>query len=292
MLLSMTGHGESVVRVESTTVIAEVRAVNNRYFKLNFRASEGFGSLEPRVENIARESIRRGTLYVTLRIAREAQPGDFRIHAPALLAYRRQLAELAERPVECVPVEHLLALPGVVDESRLSGADPGDVWPVAEQAVRAALKGLHAMRVEEGKAMIGELRSVRAAIGEQLRRVHERAPLVTENYRTRLLERLERLLAEFPVSVSASDVVREVGLFADRSDISEEVVRLRSHLDQFDTLLEDSESGGRKLEFLVQEMFREANTVGSKSNDAEIARGAIEIKTHLERIRELIQNVE
>ena len=115
---------------------------------------------------------------------------------------------------------------------------------------------------------------------------------MVEAYRSRLHERLEKLLAEQSVTLAPADLMREISIFAERSDISEEIVRLRSHLEQFDTIMDLPESSGRKLEFLIQEMFREVNTIGSKSTDVEIARHVIEIKTAIERLREMIQNVE
>ena len=125
-----------------------------------------------------------------------------------------------------------------------------------------------------------------------LDQIERRAPLVVEEYRGRLFERLKRTLAEVDVTLDPAEVIKEVSLFADRSDISEEIVRLRSHLEQFLASMELPESSGRKLDFLTQEMFREANTIGSKANDVEIARHVIEIKTAVERIREMIQNIE
>lgn len=129
-------------------------------------------------------------------------------------------------------------------------------------------------------------------IGEQLVAIEQRAPAVIEAYRARIIERLNKQLEEVGTRIEPADVVREVGMYAERSDISEEIVRLRSHLEQFRTVMTNEEMGGRKLEFLTQEMFRETNTIGSKANDSEIARHVIEIKTAIERIREMIQNVE
>jgi len=130
------------------------------------------------------------------------------------------------------------------------------------------------------------------AVADSLDEVQTRAPLVAEAYRDRLTERLNKIIAEHDVALDPSDLIKEVGLFADRSDISEEIVRLRSHVEQFTTIMDMKESSGRKLEFLTQEMVREGNTIGSKANDVEIARHVIEIKTAIERIREMIQNVE
>jgi len=288
----MTGHGESQRQANGLCVAIELRTINNRYFKLTLRTTEGYTSLEPRVEAMTREFIRRGTVYANLRIEREAAPSDYRLNTIALSAYRHQVAQLTRTKDEQVPIESLLQLPGVVDEGAIGVGDLETIWPLVELTLRDACERLNAMRREEGTAMADDLRTNRRLISQELDAVDERSPVVVESYRQRLRDRLNQMLAEFDVTVSASDVVREVGIFAERSDISEEIVRLRSHLDQFETYLQSDESSGRKLEFLTQEMFREANTTGSKANDAEISRHVIEIKTAVERVREMIQNVE
>jgi uncharacterized protein (TIGR00255 family) len=292
VLFSMTGHGEAQRQANGLCAGIELRTINNRYFKLTLRATEGYTSLEPRVEALAREFIRRGTVYANLRIDRDAAPSDYRLNTVALAAYRRQVAQLSRCKEDDVPMHSLLQLPGVVDESAIGSGDMDAVWPVVESALREACERLNAMRREEGSTMADDLRTNQRLIGRELDSIEARSPVVVESYRQRLRDRLSQLLAEFDVTVSTSDVVREVGIFAERSDISEEIVRLRSHLDQFESYLQNEESSGRKLEFLTQEMFREANTIGSKANDAEIARHVIEIKTAIERVREMIQNVE
>jgi uncharacterized protein (TIGR00255 family) len=148
------------------------------------------------------------------------------------------------------------------------------------------------MRAEEGRAMTADLAANCQAVADNLAKVEGRASLVADDYRNRLHERLQRILQEYSVVLDPADLIKEVSLYADRADISEEIVRLRSHVEQFLGILKVPESAGRKLEFLTQEMVREANTIGSKANDVEIARNVIEIKTAIERIREMIQNIE
>jgi uncharacterized protein (TIGR00255 family) len=148
------------------------------------------------------------------------------------------------------------------------------------------------MRAEEGATMAADLAANAASIAKELDAIEVRAPLVAEGYRTRLSDRLAKTLAEYEVTLQPGDLIREISIYAERSDISEEIVRLRSHLEQFSATLKLPESSGRKLEFLVQEMFRETNTIGSKANDVEISMHVIEIKGAIERIREMIQNVE
>ena len=294
MLLSMTGFGEAHCQQDGLAVAVEVRTINSRYFKLSIRGSEGYGLLDPRIEELVRQSIRRGTVQANLRIERIRSCDNFKINADVLQGYREQLRSLAKQWGESpsVPIESLLTLPGVVDDQTATVSDPEADWPLIRTTVEAAMTNLAKMRVDEGRAMAADLALNCRAIAAGLTEIETRAPLVLDAYRSRLEERLKKVLAEHQVALELSDVIREVGLFAERADISEEVVRLRSHLDQFDGIMGLPESSGRKLEFLTQEMFREANTIGSKANDVEIAKHVIDIKTAIERIREMIQNIE
>jgi uncharacterized protein (TIGR00255 family) len=290
----MTGQGSAHVTEEGVSVAAEVRTVNSRYFKLALRTSDGYSSLEPRIEEVVRRYVRRGTVQLDLRVDRESVADDFRLNETALASYQRQLTEVARQLKldSKVTLESLLALPGVVDERVSRNVDTDAEWPLVERALIQALEGLTKMRTIEGQTMAADMSAQCKSIGQELDHIAERAPLVTEGYRDRLTERMNKLLAEFEVRVEASDVIREVGLFSERSDISEEIVRLRHHLEQFDQIMGLDESSGRKLEFITQEMFRESNTIGSKANDGEIGRHVIEVKAAVERIREMIQNVE
>jgi uncharacterized protein (TIGR00255 family) len=187
---------------------------------------------------------------------------------------------------------HVLALPGVVPEPANAGFRMDKEWPAMERVLGQALARLQAMRQEEGRAMARELLGLRDGIGRHLEAIRVMSPGVTEAFRARLLERVRGLLAGADVRLDAADLIKEVAIFAERSDIAEEVVRLASHLDQFQEIINEPESAGRKLEFLTQEMFRETNTIGSKAGDVEISRQVVEIKSILEKIRELVQNVE
>jgi uncharacterized protein (TIGR00255 family) len=290
----MTGHGEAHCVQDGVAVTVEVRSVNNRFLKVSLRTGEGQNALEPEIENLVRKHVRRGSVQVKVWVDREAGADDFRINQVALESYRRQLDGLANRLgfAEPLRLETLLALPGVVAEAAREHEDAEAVWPLIARTMVAALENLTRMRAEEGAAMAADLLGNSEVMGASLAAIEQRVPLVVTAYRDRLTDRINRLLQEFGVSIQPSDVVREVGLFADRSDISEEIVRLRSHLEQFAATIRSEESNGRKLEFVVQEMLREANTIGSKANDAEIARHVVEIKTAIERIREMVQNVE
>ncbi len=290
----MTGHGEAHTRRGDLSTAVEVRTLNSRYFKLSVRAGECFLALEPRIEAVVRKRIRRGTVQIAVRIDRESTPDRYQLNGSVLKGYREQLESLCDKlhVAESVHLEALLGLPGVVDEQAASSACSEADWPIIEQTLTEALRNLDQMRRDEGRAMADDLASNGKAILEQLDHIAKRAPLVAEAYRARLTERLNKILAEHEVQIEPSDVVREVGSFAERSDISEELVRLRSHIDQFQTIAQLPESSGRKLDFLTQEMFREANTIGSKANDAAIAGHVVEVKAMIERMREMIQNIE
>jgi uncharacterized protein (TIGR00255 family) len=290
----MTGFGEAHCHQDGLAVAVEVRAINNRYFKLSIRSSEGYGPLEPRMEEVVRQRVRRGTIQVNLRVDRLRSPESFKINSAVLGRYRVQLQSLYREWDQsgAVPIEALLLLPGVVDEQAAADFDPDADWPVVRQTLEAALENLARMRIEEGKAMTADLESNCRTIAAGLDDIERRAPLMLNAYRARLEERLRKTLSDFQVALDPADVIKELSLFAERADIAEEVVRLRSHLEQFASISAESDSAGRKLEFLTQEMLREANTIGSKANDLEIAKQVIEIKTAVERIREMIQNVE
>jgi uncharacterized protein (TIGR00255 family) len=191
-----------------------------------------------------------------------------------------------------VSLAALLPLPGVVNDQTMSVFSPEDDWKAISEVLTAALENLSQMRVREGQAMADDLSSNCRAIAKGVEEIERRAPLVLDAFRGRLEERLNKVLAEYNVTLDPAVLIREVSMFAERGDIAEELVRLKSHLDQFDSIMKLPESSGRKLEFLTQELFREANTIGSKSSDVEIAKQVIEIKTAIERIREMIQNIE
>jgi uncharacterized protein (TIGR00255 family) len=296
VLCSMTGYGEASYQSDALQLAIELRAVNNRYLKVSLRAGEPYNLLEPEFEKVIRRSVRRGTIQVHLRCQRRLSPQDFQINAVALQSYVRQLREvsgtLGMNDHGQTLLSQVLALPGVVPEPATASFQLEEEWPILEQVLEQALGRMQAMRQEEGRAMGQELLQMRDHIGQQLERIREQVPRVAVLYRDRLLDRVRGLLGELDVQIDRSDLIKEVAIFAERSDIAEEVVRLASHLDQFQEIINEPESAGRKLEFLTQEMFRETNTIGSKASDVEISRHVVEIKGTLEKIRELVQNIE
>ncbi len=290
----MTGFGEAHASQDGLSIGVEVRSINSRYFKLNLRSNDSYGSLEPNIESLLRETVKRGTVNVSLQIDRAPRAEDYRLNLTALDAYRQQLNQFYQKYhlPEVVSPDKLLLLPGVVSDRDVRKTNCDEDWPRIEPVLRQAIERLAAMRAQEGAAMARDMAANCTAISTELTSIESRAPLVIDGYRIRLEERLKKILTEFEVSLSATDLVREVSIFTERSDISEEIVRLRSHLEQFQQTLDLAESSGRKLEFVLQEMFREINTIGSKANDIEISQHVVEIKAAIERLREMVQNVE
>lgn len=289
----MTGFGEARGTAGGMAISVEVRTINSRHYKLSFRSSEGYASLESDVEALTRESIRRGTVQLNLRVDRRSSVDDYRINTEVVENYRRQLQQFTGSEWNNADdLRLLLSLPGTIDEKSRGEYDPREDWPAIEPVIRDALAALAKMRAEEGVALAADLAHNGRQISELLDAIARRSPEVTQSYQSRLTGRVQQALSELNVTVEPADLLREIALFADRSDISEEIVRLRSHLQQYEAALLMAESSGRKLEFIAQEMGREINTIGSKANDAEISRLVVDIKTALERIREQIQNVE
>ncbi|MCH2181166.1 MAG: YicC family protein [Mariniblastus sp.] len=285
----MTGHGQAVAENEDVHVLVELRSVNNRYLKTTV-SSELDPGRESQLEALLRDRMKRGSITARVKLLFHAGSQDYQINQVALQAYQQQLSGIdsIDHPAS---LDALLNLPGVVEESapadRLQAA-----WPVIELATRNAVDKLVEMRTQEGAAMQKDLLANCDLIGQHTEQIESLAPNVAGNYAKRISDRLNQMLEELNVSVTESDLIREVGMFAERVDISEELVRLKSHVEQFKSIINASTSNGRKLDFLTQELLRETNTIGAKANDVEIANHVVEIKTVIERIREMVQNVE
>lgn len=286
----MTGHGHGSYSNDGLSLTVEIRTVNSRYAKVNVRCGEGYQSLEPQIEELVRKRIRRGTIQVNVRIERQISANSVSINDDILQQYLSSIDKYSVTGQ--IAIEHLLPLPGVIQETDDTKRAVTEDWPMIEATILESLDKLTGMRREEGASMEADLLKNCDLVDEQLIAVEKLAPNVAKQYQTRLVEKLNAMLKEAGVEVDSNEVIKEVGIFADRSDISEEVVRLRTHIEQFRKIVAESESQGRKLDFLTQEMFRETNTIGSKANDADIAQRVVEMKTAIERIREMVQNIE
>jgi uncharacterized protein (TIGR00255 family) len=289
----MTGHGQATSHFGEATIYIEVRSVNNRFLKVASKISPRLAPLDGRLEAIIREHVRRGTVNMTVRLSGKTSSDDCRLNRAAIASYAEQILDLAgSLQLDAgVSIGQLLMLPGVVDEASSSEDDE----PLLEQAAKTvvkSLKSLNHMRELEGQAMKLELLANLVELERLAGSVAERAPNVVEDYRTRLQSRIEKALESLGVNLQPADILREVQLFADKCDIREELVRLESHARLFRDACESKESQGRKLDFLVQELHREVNTIGSKANDATITEQVVSMKTIVEQLREMVQNVE
>jgi uncharacterized protein (TIGR00255 family) len=292
--LSMTGFGEASAQIGGLSIAVEIRSVNNRFLKVIPTVPEALGPYVPQVEALVRQRARRGTIQVFVRLERSAELPRFRINEAALEAYRFQLESLRARWgfQEPLRLETLLSLPGVVEPVELE-KQPGLVdWAAIEGVLSQALDQWHRARQEEGATMVSSLAELCQKALEILGQIEARTPQTVAAYQQRLQERLRQLLAAAQLQAEEVDIVREVALFADRVDIGEEIVRLRGHLNQFLSLLSQPDCSGRQLDFLAQEMHREASTIGAKAADAQISQWVVQIKTLVERIREIVQNLE
>tara|TARA_R110002095_G_scaffold206728_1_gene191017 strand:+ start:1656 stop:2528 length:873 start_codon:yes stop_codon:yes gene_type:complete len=290
----MTGFGSSTAENDRLSVNAEIRTVNNRYLKISSRYPDFYAKLGSQIEKLLRSAITRGTVNLTLRIDNLDRTSDYLLDEEVVKQYWLQLKHLTEVCHLPLPddINSLLTLPGAVIDNYSRAHTPEADWPLIEQAIQEALTELTEFRVKEGESAQADLLASNQKICEQLEIVKLKAPRVVTSYRDRLHQRLSDLLQDQEVEFDPDSLIREVSMFADRCDINEEISRLHCHLEQFDTIITGNASQGKKLEFLVQEMFREINTIGSKANDVEISHAVIEMKLAVEKIRENVQNVE
>jgi uncharacterized protein (TIGR00255 family) len=295
MIRSMTGFGEASTQVDGVQYALEIRSVNNRYFKAQIRLPDELSGLEAELESAVAKRLSRGSVIVTVRFSDTSASAAGRINVKAVESYVRQLLEIPGLNHDALRIDlgALLALPGVViadgGEERLQRSKQ-----VLLKLVDEACDRMLAMRAREGRMALEELLKHSRAIDEHLVVVKHRVPVTVELYQERLRARMESLLADSGASARDEDLLREVAAFAERTDIAEEVARLEGHLQQYREIItaDNTEPAGRTLDFLSQELLREANTIASKCLDVEISRRIVEIKGAIDRIKEQVQNVE
>ena len=289
----MTGFGEARERLDDVLCRVELRSVNNRHFKLSLRCPDGFLQFESEMEHALRETISRGSVSLSIRFDRTSNSKAPRVNPDAVADYQTQLKKICEQlSLEQPGIGQLLTLPGVLDDGAFDSSTAQAMWPVVARTVRAAAIHMGDFRQREGESMAAELRSQCQSIAMHVDQIATLAPQVILEFRDKLLLRVNELVKDLDTRLGPADVLREVALHADRCDITEEITRLRSHLTQFLKLIDDKTSQGRKLDFMCQELFREVNTIGSKSNSVAVAHAAVEAKVCVERMREIVQNVE
>jgi uncharacterized protein (TIGR00255 family) len=288
---SMTGYGRAAAPFAGGTLAVQVSSVNRRSLDLTVKIPGDWESLEADVEQRVRRAAARGKVHVDVEFTVGRGREEIAWNEAAIGNALDKLAALADtRGIPFQPTPDLLWQ--IASSQRISAEAPSAdaARPEVLGLLDEALRGFVAMRAREGEALGADFAARLALCARHLDAVAERAPAVAPAYRAQLLKRLRE--ANLELDVADERVLREIALFADRSDISEEITRFRSHLEQLSALVKSDEEIGRKADFILQEMGREANTIGSKANDLAIARAVIELKNELERVREQMANVE
>lgn len=294
MILSMTGYGAAETTHDGVAYAVEIRSVNHRYLKLSLKIPEHLQFSEVEIESQVRRRVSRGSVNLSVRTRSESAGAVRTLNMGVVQCYVDQLttARLPDTVQPTLDLAALALLPGATDAAEIDDATRHAVTAMLVQLVDRALLALLEMRRQEGRTLAEELTGIVDHIRRELLTVAGRAPKVVEEYFERLRSRVTILLKSAELDLQAEGLMREVAVYAERSDISEEISRLRSHLDQFTELCARGDQVGRTLDFLAQELLREANTIGSKSNDVEIARCVVQIKGLVDRLKEQVQNVE
>ena len=294
MLNSMTGYGEAVDEFEGVSYAVEIKAVNNRYLKTIIKFPEGSAFLEDDIDKELRRHLSRGTINYVLRLKAVADRALFEIDDGALRSVVTKLNAISTSAGAkgSIDLASLLNLPGMVQPVLPDEEQSARIKEFVLRLTARALDKLERMREAEGVFLEADLKKHCDAIHKELETIRRCSGTVTQDYAKKLRKRVDELLAEAKLRLDEQTLAREVAILADRSDISEEITRLDAHLQQFSQICQSDGESGRRLDFLSQEMLREANTVASKAGDAQIARAVVEIKCLIERLKEQIQNVE
>jgi uncharacterized protein (TIGR00255 family) len=295
MIHSMTGYGAVSLQKDGSNVVVEVRTGNHRFLDLHVRLAREYAFLEPEISQQIRDTLRRGRVDVAVLIQANI-PAECLISVSTAKSYMEAAARLRDefRLTDSLDLKTLLSLPGVVvTQNPLSSeqAEAGpELRPLVSGGVRQALDIVMHMRRQEGQVLESEMRSYLCGIREKVASIRGHVPALLVEYRQRLEGRLQYLLPD--VAPDPQRLAQEVAMLAERSDVSEEITRMESHLDQFVAVLDDGREVGKKLDFLLQEMHREVNTLLSKTGHLEVTRLGIAIKADIEKLREQAQNVE
>ncbi len=289
---SMTGFGRGESEGNGRIWTAEIRCVNNRFLDVKIKLPRGYAALEEPIRKKVGAYHLRGRVDIILNVQ-----GDFSdlqkitFNSDLAAIYKASLKEMAEKLdiVDDTSLSQLAACPDVLVRDQQS-EDPESVWLIVEKALVEALHNCDQMRVAEGKSLLSDLRGRLEGFCEILKKIENLVPSLMDKREASLRERLERLLTN--IELDPMRLSQEVAIMADKTDVTEELVRLSSHISQFNKFLEENGGVGRKLDFLIQEFLREVNTLASKINDAQTAHLTVDLKSELEKIREQVQNIE
>lgn len=292
MMKSMTGFGRCQRTVDGRDITVEVKAVNHRYFEFSARLPRSLGYMEDKLKGLVQSRVARGKTELSLTVVNQkGVPAVVRINEELAASYVEELRAFGERHglSDDLSLSALMRLGEIFAVSSVR-EDEEQLWQQVAETAAGALDAFVEMRTREGDRLAADLEQKLQTILELVSRVEAKSPETVRAYRERLYNKLCEVLSD--TKVDESRILTEAAIFADRVAVDEETVRLRSHVDQFRDTLRLREPVGRKLDFLVQEMNREVNTIGSKAQDMEVARMVVDLKSELEKIREQIQNIE
>ena len=292
MIRSMTGYGRAALSVDSLNVTVEIKSVNHRYFEFSSRCPRNYGFLDEKLKSFIQSKVARGKIECFVQVE-DLQDDSVvvEVNHPLAKGYINAFNEMAERysisqEVSCAVLGRF---PDVLSV-RKQEADENRIWDAVRKTAEIAVDKFIQMRTTEGEKMRDDIASRAAYIISNVEFIEERSPQTVKEYNEKLVARMKELLGD--VHIEEQRILTEAAIYADKIAVAEETVRLRSHIDQLLAFLESTEAIGRKMDFLVQEINREANTIGSKAQDVEIARRVLEIKSEVEKIREQVQNIE
>lgn len=294
MINSMTGYGEAKGEINGATYTVEIKSLNNRYLKTNIKMPDSLMFLEKDIDKLLKSNLSRGTVTCVVQLKNISADIPFDIDETALRVVMEKLNRIGvSTDIKCeIDIGSLLALPGILSPRLPDEQKAEEIRKSALSITQNAIDRLKQMRAAEGSALAADLDNHCRAIEADLRQIRTRSAVGLQEYQKKLKERVDELLADAKLKLDAETLSREVAVFAERSDISEEIIRLDSHLQQFTEISRTDSQSGRRLDFISQEMLREANTIASKTSDAEIVRYVVDIKCWIDRIKEQVQNVE
>lgn len=293
MLKSMTGYGKGEASNRGFRIKAELKSVNHRYLDITVKLPRYLIYLEESIKKLIKEKLGRGKVDVFINLDFESISSlEVKVDIPLAMSFKNALSDLKDQLQieDNIRLGNILSIPDVIKTEKRD-LDEASVWETLRSAVDSALSQLVVMRESEGQQlkldMLEKLRTIEDITSE----VKIRSPLVVEEYKRKLNERIASLLEE-PTMIDQDRLAMEVAIYADKSSIDEELTRMNSHIAQFRSIIEEDGAVGRKLDFLIQEFNREVNTIGSKSSDSIIVNKVVELKSEIEKIREQVQNIE
>lgn len=292
MIKSMTGYGRSQNIIDNKDILVEIRSVNHRYYEFTSKTPRAYGYLDEKLKSFLQGKISRGKVEVSVTITNcSEQDVTVEINNDIVEAYIKSLKEINNtlNLNDDLSLSDVIKLPDAFTLKKAQ-EDEDNIWNNVKEVAGTALDNFIQMREKEGNKMREDILSKLNLISLLVKKIEERSPMVTENYRNRLYNKLSEILND--KNIDEQRILTESAIFSEKVAVDEETVRLKSHIHQFTDLLDKSEPVGRKLDFLIQEFNRETNTIGSKSQDIEITKMVVDLKSEIEKIREQIQNIE